>query len=82
MPYNKNFQYFCATFPDMRFRTIIYCSLVLLAVSCSEYENFLKAPDYDLKFTKLMEYYDQGKYAKTSELINQVIPVYRATEES
>jgi outer membrane protein assembly factor BamD len=55
---------------------------VLLAVSCSEYENFLKAPDYDLKFTKLMEYYDQGKYAKTSELINQVIPVYRATEES
>ncbi|HPC98586.1 MAG TPA: outer membrane protein assembly factor BamD [Bacteroidales bacterium] len=66
----------------MRFRTIILLLVSVLAVSCSEYEKLLKSTDYDLKYTKLKEYYDQGKYAKASELINQVIPVYRATEKA
>jgi len=56
--------------------------LSVMIVSCGEYEKLLKSTDYDLKIAKLKEYYDQGKYTKASELINQVIPVYRATEEA
>ncbi|MGQ9621639.1 MAG: outer membrane protein assembly factor BamD [Bacteroidales bacterium] len=66
----------------MRFRLIIFLILSAFLVSCGEYEKLLRSNDYDLKLTKLKEYYEQGKYAKASELINQVIPVYRATDEA
>lgn len=56
--------------------------LSLFLVSCGEYEKLLKSTDYELKLSKLKEYYEQGKYLKASELINQIIPVYRATEEA
>ncbi|HOM41591.1 MAG TPA: outer membrane protein assembly factor BamD [Bacteroidales bacterium] len=66
----------------MRFRFLIYLIISTVLISCGEYEKLLKSTDYELKLTKLKEYYEQGKYAKASELINQVIPVYRATEEA
>jgi len=66
----------------MRLRTVFLLFVSVLVVSCGEYEKLLKSTDYDLKYTKLKEYYDQGKYAKASELINQIIPVYRATEKA
>jgi len=66
----------------MRFRFVLYLLLSIVLVSCGEYEKLLKSTDYELKLTKLKEYYEQGKYAKVTELINQVIPVYRATDEA
>ncbi len=66
----------------MKFRYFLIFVLCLTIVSCGEYEKLLKSTDYELKIAKIKEYYDQGKYTKASELINQVIPVYRATEEA
>lgn len=66
----------------MKLHLVTYLVLSLLLASCGEYEKLLKSTDYDLKLTKLREYYEQGKYMKASELINQVIPVYRATDEA
>jgi len=55
--------------------------LVLLS-SCGEYEKLLKSTDFDLKKTKAKEYYEKGEYVKTTELLAQILPRFRATDEA
>jgi len=66
----------------MRFRVYITLIFLLLLSSCGEYEKLLKSNDYDLKKKKVKEYYDEGKYARATELLEQLLPRYRATEEA
>jgi len=47
-----------------------------------EYQKLLKSTDYELKKNKVKEYYDKGEYVKATELLAQVLPRYRATEEA
>jgi outer membrane protein assembly factor BamD len=65
----------------MKFRLYIILVILLLASSCGEYEKLLKSTDFELKKTKALEYYEEGKYVKTTELLRQILPRYRATEE-
>ncbi len=64
----------------MRFRIIIPVLTLVLATSCGEYEKLLKSTDFDLKRDKAKEYYEAGKYVKATELIEQVLPRFRASE--
>ncbi|MCU0456775.1 MAG: outer membrane protein assembly factor BamD [Bacteroidales bacterium] len=64
----------------MRIRTIIPLLVLVLAVSCGEYEKLLKSTDFELKKDKAREYYEAGKYIKSTELIEQILPRYRASE--
>ncbi len=66
----------------MRFRLYIIFILLVLVSSCGEYEKLLKSTDYDLKKTKVKEYYDDGQYARATELLDQLLPRYRASEEA
>lgn len=66
----------------MRFRVYITLIFLVLFTSCGEYEKLLKSNDYDLKKTKVKEYYDAGQYARATELLDQLLPRYRATEEA
>jgi outer membrane protein assembly factor BamD len=66
----------------MKVRIFIVLIISILVSSCGEYEKLLKSSDYDLKKTKAREYYDTKQYAKASELLSQVIPRFRATEEA
>jgi outer membrane protein assembly factor BamD len=54
----------------------------VLASSCGEYEKILKSTDMDLKKEKAKEYYTEGQYVKSSELLGQILPRFRATEEA
>ena len=65
----------------MRFRLLILTLMLLLATSCGEYEKLLKSTDFELKKTKALEYYNEGKYVKTTELLRQILARYRASEE-
>lgn len=56
--------------------------LPLLASSCGEYGKILKSTDNELKKNKALEYYAAGQYAKTAELLGQILPRYRATVEA
>lgn len=62
----------------------IYISLIilLLTTSCGEYEKVLKSTDYEVKKAKAYEYFEEGRYVRTTELLSQVIPRYRATGEA
>ena len=49
--------------------------------SCTGYNKLLKSTDYELKKTKALEFYAEKKYVKATELLRQILPRYRATEE-
>jgi outer membrane protein assembly factor BamD len=66
----------------MRLRLYIVLIILVLVSSCGEYEKLLKSTDYDLKKSDAKEYYDAGQYVKTTELLTQILPRYRATEEA
>ena len=66
----------------MKFRAYIILLISVLAVSCGEYEKLLKSTDYELKKAKAKEYYEAKQFVKSSELLGQVIPRFRATEEA
>ncbi|MEI6049939.1 MAG: outer membrane protein assembly factor BamD [Bacteroidota bacterium] len=66
----------------MKFRLYIALIILMLVSSCGEYEKLLKSTDIDLKKQKAKEYYDAGQYVKTTELLTQILPRFRATEEA
>jgi outer membrane protein assembly factor BamD len=66
----------------MKVRLYILILISVLVTSCGEYEKLLKSTDYELKKTKAKEYYEGKQYVKASELLGQVIPRFRATEEA
>ena len=66
----------------MKFRLFIVLIILVLVSSCGEYEKLLKSTDSDLKKEKAKEYYADGEYVKSSELLNQILPRYRATDEA
>jgi outer membrane protein assembly factor BamD len=66
----------------MRFRLHIVLIILVLLSSCGEYEKLLKSTDFDLKKSKAKEYYDAGQYVKTTEILTQILPRFRATEEA
>lgn len=56
--------------------------VILIAVSCGEYEKLLKSSDYELKKDKAIEYYEAGKYLRATELFAQILPRYRASDQA
>jgi outer membrane protein assembly factor BamD len=66
----------------MRSRLHIILIFLVLLSSCGEYEKILKSTDSELKKTKAKEYYEKGEYVKATELLAQILPRYRATEEA
>src|SRR5664279_6630120 len=66
----------------MRFRLHIVLIILVLVSSCTGYEKLLKSKDYDLKKTKAKEFFEAGEYVKTTELLTQILPRFRATDEA
>jgi outer membrane protein assembly factor BamD len=66
----------------MKFRLFIVLIILVLVSSCGEYEKLLKSSDFDLKKAKAKEYYDEGQYVKSTELLTQILPRFRATEDA
>lgn len=57
--------------------------LPMLAItSCSDYQKLLKSNDYDKKYEKAVELYEEGDYYRALQLFDQVIPVYRGKERA
>jgi outer membrane protein assembly factor BamD len=66
----------------MKLRIYIVLIVLLLVSSCGEYEKLLKSTDFDLKKTKAKEYFAATEYVKATELLAQILPRYRATDEA
>ncbi|HVN58757.1 MAG TPA: outer membrane protein assembly factor BamD [Bacteroidales bacterium] len=66
----------------MKIRYIIFLVLALILVSCSQYSKLLKSTDYELKKNKAKEYFENGDFSRVTQLLEQIIPRYRATDEA
>jgi outer membrane protein assembly factor BamD len=66
----------------MKFRLYTVLIILMLVSSCGEYEKLLKSTDVDLKKEKAKAYYADRQYVKSSELLGQILPRFRATEEA
>lgn len=65
---------------------IKYCFLVVgvvvLSASCSDYQKLVKSNDYDLKFTKAVEYYESEDYFKSQSLLEDLKGPTRGTDKA
>lgn len=62
------------------FKKVIYFLLfVLLFASCSKYQKLLKSSDYDLKYSKALEYYEKKDYYRAMTLFEELMNIYKGT---
>jgi outer membrane protein assembly factor BamD len=68
----------------MKIRTFGFCGLlfILLFTSCGEFNKILKSSDYEFKYKKAIEYYEEGEYARASQLWQEMVNIYRGTSRA
>jgi len=55
---------------------------ILVLTSCSDYQKLLKNPDAELKYSKAVEYFEKGDYARAATLFDDVSAYFRGTSRS
>jgi outer membrane protein assembly factor BamD len=63
----------------MNLRYVYVLLLLVVLASCGEYNKILKSTDTMMKYEAAKKYYDQGKYSRTVALLEEVVPLLRAT---
>ncbi len=61
---------------------VVFFLFFFIFTSCGEYNKVLKSSDANLKYTKAMEYYEQGRYERALPLFEELISLYRGTIKS
>ena len=64
----------------MKMRFLMFVLLGISLVSCSDYQKLLKSADYELKWTKANEYYEQKDYSKAIYLLEELQPIHKGTD--
>lgn len=52
--------------------------LVVLS-ACGDYNKIVKSTDYEFKYKKAVEYYNEGEYVKAGTLFQELVNIYRGT---
>ena len=53
-----------------------------LMISCSEYQKLLKGTDFEAKYEKAMEYYDEEDYYRSQTLLEELLTIYKGTQKA
>jgi outer membrane protein assembly factor BamD len=56
--------------------------IVVITSSCSDYSKLVKSTDYELKFTKAVEYYEAEEYYKAQQLLEDLRGIYKGTDKA
>ncbi|MBN2635331.1 MAG: outer membrane protein assembly factor BamD [Prolixibacteraceae bacterium] len=54
----------------------------LLLSSCGDYNKILKSSDYEFKYKKAIEYYEDGEYVKAGTLFQELVNIFRGTSRA
>ncbi len=60
---------------------ILVCLIALFSVSCSEYSKIMKSADSDLKYRKVIEYYEEEDYYRALGLIEEIKSIFKGTDK-
>jgi len=63
------------------FKTVLLLFIVILG-SCSSYNKIVKSTDYEFKYKKAIEYYEDGEYVRSGTLLKELVGVYRGTNRA
>ncbi|NOZ47666.1 MAG: outer membrane protein assembly factor BamD [Chlorobi bacterium] len=55
---------------------------IIVITSCSEYQKLLKSSDFDAKYDKAIEYYENNDYYRAQSLLEELLTVYKGTEKA
>ncbi len=66
----------------MRNFTSVAFVLVLLFSSCNDYNKIVKSTDYEFKYKKAIEYYENGEFVRSSNLLKELINIVRGTSKA
>ncbi len=64
---------------------ILGISIVLLAtflISCSDFNKVVKSSDYEFKYKKAVEYYEDGEYVRAGTLFKELVTIFRGTSRA
>jgi outer membrane protein assembly factor BamD len=63
-------------------KILILILLTILLGGCNSFNKLLKSSNFGLKYDKAIEYFNKKDYAKSLLLLEDIIPYYRASDES
>lgn len=66
-------------------RRFFWSGLILLTVilsSCGSYNKIVKSTDYEYKYKKAIEYYEDGEYVRSGTLLKELVSIYRGTNRA
>ncbi len=69
-------------FMKMRILGIGLVLSALVLSSCGDYNKIVKSNDYEFKFKKAVEYYEDGEYVKSGTLFKELVTIYRGTSRA
>jgi outer membrane protein assembly factor BamD len=74
--------YICAMLMKMRNFIVPLIVYLLIFSSCSDYSKIVKSTDYEFKYKKAVEYYEQGEFVRSSTLFKELINIVRGTSRA
>lgn len=66
----------------MRFFKIGLILLTVILSSCGSYNKIVKSTDYEYKYKKAIEYYEDGEYVRSGTLLKELVNIYRGTNRA
>ena len=66
----------------MRFFGVGLVVLTLVLSSCGDFNKIVKSSDYEFKYKKAVEFYEQGEYVKAGTLFQELVNIYRGTNRA
>ncbi|AHW60836.1 membrane protein [Draconibacterium orientale] len=66
----------------MRFLGIGLLVILLITASCGDYNKIVKSTDYEFKYKKAVEYYEDGEYVRSATLFRELVNIYRGTSRA
>jgi len=69
-------------FRKMRILGIGLVIFATLLSSCGNYNKIVKSTDYEFKYKKAVEYYEEGEYVRAGTLFQELVNIYRGTSRA
>lgn len=66
----------------MRFLGIGLVFVLVVLSSCGDYNKIVKSTDYEFKYKKAVEYYEDGEYVRSGTLFKELVNIYRGTSRA
>ena len=74
--------YFCAMFMKMRIFGVGVLLVLIVLAGCGDYNKILKSTDYEFKYKKAVEYYEEGEYVRSAALFQELLSIFRGTSRA